>query len=114
MITEFAKKFNQSAFFEADILDITPVKIYKNDAEAERKKKEEEFVREQEHGKQIIEEEETKRQKIMNEIGREQSLKQQGLTAQINMLKKQKKQKGEEFEDKVNDTMDKLLDKLGS
>ena len=112
IVTEFAKKFNQSAFFKPDILDITPVEIYKNDAEAERKKKEEEFVREQEHRKQIIEEEEAKRQKIMNEINREQSLKQQELTAQINMLKKQKKQNV--GVDKVNDTMDKLLDKLGS
>ena len=112
IVTEFAKKFNQSAFFKPDILDITPVEIYKNDAEAERKKKEEEFVREQEHRKQIIEEEEAKRQKIMNEISREQSLKQQELAAQINMLKKQKKQNV--GVDKVNDTMDKLLDKLGS
>lgn len=112
IVTEFAKKFNQSAFFKPDILDITPVEIYKNDAEAERKKKEEEFVREQQHRKQIIEEEEAKRQKIMNEISREQSLKQQELTEQINMLKKQKKQNV--GVDKVNDTMDKLLDKLGS
>lgn len=112
IVTEFAKKFNQSAFFKPDILDITPVEIYKNDAEAERKKKEEEFVREQEHRKQIIEEEEAKRQKIMNEISREQSLKQQELAAQINMLKKQKKQNV--GVDKVTDTMDKLLDKLGS
>lgn len=112
IVTEFAKKFNQSAFFKPDILDITPVEIYKNDAEAERKKKEEEFVREQEHRKQIIAEEEAKRQKIMNEISREQTLKQQELTAQINILKKQKKQNV--GVDKVNDTMDKLLDKLGS
>lgn len=112
IVNEFAKKFNSSAFFKPDILDITPVEIYKNDAEAERKKKEEEFVREQEHRKQIIAEEESKRQKIINEISREQSIKQQELTAQINMLKKQKKQNV--GVDKVNDSMDKLLDKLGS
>ena len=112
IVNEFAKKFNSSAFFKPDILDITPVEIYKNDAEAERNKKEEEFMREQKHRKQIIDEEEAKRQKIMNEINREQSIKQQELTAQLNILKKQKKQNV--GVDKVNETMDKLLDKLGS
>ena len=51
IVTEFAKKFNQSAFFKPDILDITPVEIYKNDAEAERKKKKKNLCEQQQINK---------------------------------------------------------------
>ena len=49
IVNEFAKKFDGDAFFKPDILDITPVEIYKNDPEAERRKKQDEFLLEQEH-----------------------------------------------------------------
>ena len=105
IVNEFAKKFDSSAFFKPDILDITPVEIYKNDPEAEKEKKQDEFLLEQEHRKKIIEEEEAKKLKIISELEKQQTIKQQELTAQLNLLKTQKKQNV--GVDKVNDTMDK-------
>jgi hypothetical protein len=112
IVNEFAKRFNSSAFFKPDILDITPVKIYKNDPEAERRKKQDEFVIEQAHRRKIVEEEDEKKQRIKDEFTKQEAIKQKELTAQLELLKKQRK--NTVGVDKVNDTMDKLLETLGT
>ena len=111
IVKEFASRFANSAFFKPDILDIRPVTIYKNDAEAEAAERARILKKEKEDRLAIIREEEERRQALIKEIQTEKNKQEIELTKKIEEIKKTKK--NTIGFSNVEDNLDKLLEKIG-
>jgi hypothetical protein len=111
IVREFASRFADSAFFKPDILDITPVTIYKNDEEAEAAERARIIEKEKEDRLKILREEEERRQSLITELKTERREQEIELTKKLEEIKKNKKQKVGIHN--VEDNLDKLLEKLG-
>ncbi len=111
IVKEFASRFANSAFFKPDILDIRPVTIYKNDAEAEAAERARILKKEKEDRLAIIREEEERRQALIKEIQSEKNKQEIELTKKIEEIKKTKK--NTIGFSNVEDNLDKLLEKIG-
>ena len=110
MSREFASRFADSAFFKPDILDITPVTIYKNDEEAEAAERARIIEKEKEDRLKILREEEERRQSLITELKTERREQEIELTKKLEEIKKNKKQKVGIHN--VEDNLDKLLRKI--
>ncbi len=111
IVKEFASRFQNSAFFKPDILDITPVTIYKNDEEAQAAEKERILQKQKEDRLSILREEEERRQLLISELKTERREQEIELSKKLEEIKKNKKQKVGIHN--VEDNLDKLLEKLG-
>lgn len=110
IVNEFASRFKDGAFFKPDILDISPVIIYKNDEEAENKLKEELFIQEQKNRERIIKEEQDKRKNIELEIEKNRAEREKDIKKIISEFKKNSSNNINL--NNVNESMDKLLKDL--
>jgi hypothetical protein len=111
IVQQFANRFANSAFFKPDILDITPVKIYKNDAEAEAIEKEKILEKERIAREAILKEEEQRRQLLISEIKTQQHEQELVLTKKLEDIRKNKKERVGVGD--VENNLDKLLERLG-
>tara|TARA_X000000950_G_C13822486_1_gene622508 strand:+ start:258 stop:1385 length:1128 start_codon:yes stop_codon:yes gene_type:complete len=111
IVREFASRFADSPFFKPDILDITPVTIYKNDEEAEAAERERIIKKEKEDRLAIIREEEERRQSLIKELQSEKTKQEFELTKKIEEIKKNKK--NTIGFSNVEDNLDRLLEKIG-
>tara|TARA_B100000902_G_C27241081_1_gene880015 strand:- start:75 stop:1193 length:1119 start_codon:yes stop_codon:yes gene_type:complete len=111
IVQHFANRFANSAFFKPDILDITPVKIYKNDAEAEAIEKDRILQKERTAREAILKEEEQRRQLLIKEIQTQQHEQELILTQKLEDIRKNKKEKVGVGD--VENNLDKLLERLG-
>tara|TARA_B100000575_G_scaffold291788_1_gene298519 strand:- start:17955 stop:19283 length:1329 start_codon:yes stop_codon:yes gene_type:complete len=110
LVNDFANKFKETAFFKPDILDITPVVIYKNDEEAEQQRRKIILQQAKNEREAILKEEESKRQAILNEFKEDQNNKNLELSKKLSQLQNQKKETINITS--VSDSMDKLLKDL--
>ena len=112
IVKEFASKYENSAFFKPDILDITPVTIYQNDAEAEAAKAQRLIIQKKAERDAILKEEEERRQVLINELTLQKKNQEIELSNKLAEIKKKKK--NDVGFSSIEDNLDKLLDKIGS
>lgn len=112
IVKEFASKYADCAFFKPDILDITPVTIYQNDAEAEAAKAQRLIIQKKAERDAILKEEEERRQVLINELTIQKNNQEIELSNKLAEIKKKKK--NDVGFSSIEDNLDKLLDKIGS
>lgn len=111
IVKEFASKYENSAFFKPDILDITPVTIYTNDVAAEEAKERRLILQKKTERDAILKEEDERRQVLINELTLQKTNQEIELSDKLAEIKKNKK--NNIGFSTIGDNLDKLLDKIG-
>jgi hypothetical protein len=111
IVKEFASKYENSAFFKPDILDITPVTIYTNDVAAEEAKERRLILQKKTERDAILKEEDERRQVLINELTLQKTNQEIELADKLAEIKKNKK--NNIGFSTIGDNLDKLLDKIG-
>ena len=111
IVKEFASKYENSAFFKPDILDITPVTIYTNDVAEEEAKERRLILQKKTERDAILKEEDERRQVLINELTLQKTNQEIELSDKLAEIKKNKK--NNIGFSTIGDNLDKLLDKIG-